>query len=137
MGFDFLGFDFLGFDVLRERGDLAGGQMPPGTGGQASELDAADFDAHQLCDRVAKRSHHAADLPVAAFVNSQLDIGLSARAVRVRLAPQQANVLRRPGHAVVEHDASAQTLQGIFGRDTGNRNAVRFRDMVAGMGQLK
>ena len=97
-------------NFFRERGDLAGRQMPPGTGRQTRELDAADFDAHKLCDRVAERGHHAAHLPVAAFVNGQLNVCLTARAVGVRLAPQQPNILRRARHAVVQHDAPAQAL---------------------------
>ena len=122
---------------MGKRSDLAGGQMPPGAGRQAGELNAADFDAHELGDRMAERGHHAAHLPVAAFVNGQLDIGLPAGAVGACLAPQQPDILGRPGQAVVEHDAPAQALQSVFGRDAGDGNAVRFRDMVARVGQLE
>lgn len=111
--------------------------MPPGARRQAGELDAADFDAHQLCDRVAQSRHHAAHLPVAAFVNGQLNVRLTARAVRVGLAPQQAHVLGRSRHAVVQHDAPAQALQGIFAGNARNGNAVGFRNMVARVGQLE
>lgn len=129
--------DFLGFDFFRECSDFAGGQMPPGAGRQTRKLNPADFGPHKLCDRVAEGSHHAAHLPVAAFVNGQLNIRLPARAVRVRLAPQQADVLGGPRHAVVEHDSPAQALQGVFGRNTRHRNAVGLRDMIARVGQLE
>lgn len=111
--------------------------MPPGARRQAGELDAADFDAHQLCDRVAQSRHHAAHLPVAAFVDGQLNVRLTARAVRVRLASQQADVLGGPRHAVVQHDAPAQPLQSVFGGNAGHGNAVGLRNMVARVGQLE
>ena len=128
------GDDFLCFDFFRERRDLAGRQMPPGAGRQAGELDAADFDAHKFCDRVAERGHHAAHLPVAAFVDRQLNVRLTARAVRVGLAPQQTHVLGRTGHAVVQHDAPAQAFQSVFTGNTRHRNAVGLRNMVARVG---
>ncbi len=84
--------------------------MPPRAGRQARELDAADFDAHELCDRVAERGHHPAHLPVAAFVDGKFNIRLPAGPVRVRLASQQAHILGWPGHAVIQHDAPAQAL---------------------------
>ena len=135
--FDFVCFDFVCFNVLSECSNLAGRQMTPRAGRQAGKLDAADFDADQLCDRVAERGHHTAHLPVAALVNGQLNIRLPARAVRVGLAPQQAHVLGGPRHAVVEHDAPAQALQGVFGGNASHRDAVRLRNMVARVGQLE
>lgn len=81
--------------------------MPPGTRWQTSELNTADFDTDQLCNRVAERGHHAPDLTVTAFIDRQLKIRLSARAVWVRLTAQKAHIFGRPCHAVVEHDAPA------------------------------
>ena len=125
------------FHFFRERGDLAGREMPPRAGRQARKLDTADFDAHQLCDCMTQSGHHPAHLPVAAFVDRQLNIRLPAGAVRVRLAPQQADVFGRPRHAVVQHDAPAQPLQGVFAGNARHGNAVGLRNMVARMGQLE
>ncbi len=85
---------------------------------------------------MAERGHHAAHLPVAALIEGQLDFPLP-RAVGILLAAQQADVLGRLCHAVVEHDAAPQTLQSVFAGDAGNRDPVRFRDMVTRMRHLK
>ena len=125
------------FHFFRECGDFAGRQVPPRAGRQAGELNAADFDTHQLCDRVAQCRHHAAHLPVAAFVNRQLKLRLAAGAVWIWLAAQKADVLGRPRHAVIEHDPPAQALQSVFAGNAGDGNPVGLRNMVARVGQLE
>ena len=110
--------------------------MTPSACRQAGQAHIADFDAHELGDGVAERSHHAPNLAVTAFVNCQLDFALPG-AVRVLLAAYQSDILGRPRHAVVKHDASAQTLQRVVARHTRHGYPVRFRDMVARMGHLK
>ncbi len=124
-------------NFLGECGDFAGRQVPPRAWRQAGELDAANFDADQLGDRVPQGRHHPAHLPVAPFVNGEFNVCLAARAVRVRLAPQQADIFRRPGHAVVEHDPAPKALQRVFRRDAGDGDAIRLWNMIPGMGQLK
>lgn len=111
--------------------------MPPRARRQAGKLNAADFDANQLRDRVAERGHHTAHLTIAAFIDRQLKVRLSARAVRVRFAAQEAHIFGRPCHAVVEHDAPAQPLQSFFCGNAGDGNAVRFRYVVARVSHLK
>ena len=83
-----------------------------------------------------ERGHHAPDLPVASFIECQLDLALPG-AVRVLLAAHQPDILGRPRHAVVEHDAPAQTLQRVVARDARHSDPVRFRDMVARVGHLE
>ncbi len=123
-------------NVRRKRGDLAGRQVTPGARRQAGQAHRADADADQASDGVAEGSHHAAHLPVAALINSQLHFPLPG-AVGVLLAAHQPDVLGGLCHAVVQHDAAPQALQGVFTRDAGYGNPVRFRDMVARVGHLK
>ncbi len=111
--------------------------MPPSTRRQTGELDAADFDADQLRDRVAECGHHAPDLAVAAFVDGQFDIRLSAGSIRVRLAAQEAHIFGGPGHAIIKHNPTAEPLQGIFSGNAGDRNTVGFRYVVARVSQLE
>ena len=129
-------FCLLRCDFLRERGNLAGGQVPPGACRQAGQADIADFDADELCDGVAEGGHHAADLPVAAFVDRQLDFALPG-AVGVLLAAHETHILGRTRHAVVKHDAPAETLQRIVAGNARDGHPVRFGDMVARVGHLK
>ena len=85
---------------------------------------------------MAERGHHAAHLPVAAFVEGQFQFRLPGGAL-VLLASQQADVLRRLCHAVVQHDAAPQTPERVVAGNAGNRNPIGFRDMVARMGHLE
>ena len=121
---------------MRECCDLAGRQVTPRACWQAGQAHVADFDAHELGDGVAERGHHAANLTVAAFVDRQLDLALPG-AIRVLLAAHKPHVLGRPRHAVVKHDAPAQTLQRIVAGNARNSHPVRLRDMVARMGHLE
>jgi len=63
--------------VAHERGDLLGGEMPPGSGGQSGKPDFSYADACQLADRMANRGQHPAHLSIAAFENCQLDLRLA------------------------------------------------------------
>lgn len=110
--------------------------MPPGSRRQAGEAHTADADADQAGDGMAESRHHAAYLPVAAFINGQFHFPLS-RAVGVLLAAQQADVLSRLCHAVVQHNAATQTPQRIFAGNTRHSDPVRFGDMIARMGHFE
>ena len=94
---------------MGERGDFAGRQVTPSPRRQTGQAHLADADANQASDGMAESGHHPAHLPVAAFVNRQLDFPLPGAAL-VLLAAQQADVLSRLCHAVVEHDAAPQTF---------------------------
>jgi hypothetical protein len=100
-------------EFLCERGDLSGRQMPPRTWGQAGQADTANADANQAGDGMAESRHHPAHLPVAAFIDSHLHFPLPC-AVGVLLAAQQADVLSRLCHPIIQHDAATQTPKRIF-----------------------
>jgi hypothetical protein len=121
---------------LRKRSDLAGRQMPPRTWGQASQTDAADADANQAGDSMAERRHHPAHLTVTAFIDGQLYFPLPC-AVGVLLAAQQADVLGRLRHAVIQHDAATQTPKRIFAGNARHGDAVRLGNMVTRVRHLK
>ena len=121
---------------MRECCDLAGRQVTPRACWQAGQAHVADFDAHELGDGVAERGHHAANLTVAAFVDRQLDLALPG-AVRVLLAAHETHIFGGPRHAVVKHNASAQTLQRIVAWYARHGYPIRFRDMIARMGHLE
>ncbi len=121
---------------MRERGNFAGRQMPPGSRRQAGQPDAADADTDQAGDGMAESHHHAAHLSVAALIDGQLHFPLP-RAVLVLLAAQQADILGRLCHAVVQHDAPPQTPQRIFAGNARHGDPIRFRDMIARMRHLE
>ena len=110
--------------------------MTPGARRQAGQAHGPDADAGQAGDGVADRSQHPAHLPVAALVDGQLHLGRAA-AVRVLLAAQQADVLRRSGQAVVEHDSLPQTRQRVGAGDALHLRSVGLGDMVARVAQLE
>ena len=110
--------------------------MPPCARRQTGEPDGSDTDPDQSGDRVAERGHHAAYLPVAAFIDGQLHFPLPGP-VGILFAPEQAHILGRPGHPVVEHDAAPEPSERVFAGNTGDGHPVGLRDMVARMGQLK
>ena len=123
-------------NVLRQRGDLAGRQMPPCARRQAGQANAADPYPDQARYRVAESRHHPAHLPIAAFINRQLHFALPGP-VQILLAAQQADILRRPGHAVVQHDAAPKPPQRILAGNACDCDSICFRHMVARMGQFK
>ncbi len=82
------------------------------------------------------RREHSPDLTVAAFINGQFQLGYPSPA-GILFAANQANILGRARHAVIQQDSFAETLDV---RGIGyplHRHAVGFRNMVARMGQLE
>lgn len=110
--------------------------MPPGTGRQARQANAADLDSNQASDRVTEGGHHPAHLTVAAFVDGQLHLSLPCP-VQVLLAAQQADIFCRPGHAIVQHDAAPQPPERILVGNAGDSHPVSLRYVVARMSQLE
>src|SRR4051812_46792994 len=103
--------------------DLLAPQAPRRPGCEVAELERAEGDAAQLDDRVADRLEHAADLPLAALVDDDLQLGAEALDAR------------RRGRAVVELDAVAQAPEVILGRASADAGAVGLGNLEARMGQ--
>ncbi len=119
-----------------QRFNLARRQMTPRAGRQAGQLHRADANAGQSGDGMAERLHHAAYLPVAAFINREFQRGPPG-SVGILFAAQQAHILGGLAHAIIQHDPLTQPLQCLGIRHALHFHAVCLRDMVARMGHLE
>jgi len=115
---------------------LGGRQVTPRARRQACQANSPDADASQAGDGVADGGQHPAYLPVASLVDGQFHLAHPA-AVHILFAAQQADVLGRPGQAVVEHDPLPQTPQCVGVGDALHLRPVSLGDMVAWVGQLE
>lgn len=98
------------------------GQLAPSAGLQVVEEDRADARPHQPHDRMADGFHHAADLPIAPFVNRQLDNPASLGSA----ASEFLHFGRRRDFTPTDIQPARQCLQGGVRRHPLNGYQVRL-----------
>jgi len=91
--------------------------VPPRARRQAGQPDLADADADQPRHGMAHGGQHPAHLPVAAFVDGQLDLGAAAALPRLAGRTRQADVLGGPGRAVFQMDTAPEPVQRVWAGD--------------------
>ena len=85
---------------------------------------------------MAQGGEHAANLPVTALENRQLDFRLPHPVHPIALVTAaKPDVLCRLGRAVFKVDPSAQDIQRFLGRNAADLRPIGFRDMVARVSQ--
>lgn len=136
--------------VLAQRGDFARREVTPRSRSQPGQPNRPNAHAGKLGNGVADSSQHAAHLPVAPFKDGQLYLRAAVvvrfffcARTRTRRAGGGTGA-HRPGsdvfcaarEAVFQHQARAQTPQGIRGRHAAHFRPVRLGNVVLGVRHL-
>ena len=136
--------------VLAQGGDFARREVTPGSRSQPGQPNRPNAHAGELGHGVADSRQHAAHLPVAPFKDGQLYLRAAvvgrfffrARAWTRRAGGNtgahrpDGDVFCAAREAVFQHQARAQTPQGVRGRHAAHFRPVRFGDVVLGVRHL-
>jgi len=136
--------------VCAKSGDFARRQVTPRARRESGQPDGPNAHAGQFGNGMPDRGQHAPHLPVASFKDGEFYLRpavVVGRLVSARIWPRgggsntgahrpHCDVLRAPREAVFQHEARAQTPEGIVRRNAAHFRPVRLGDMVLGVRHL-